>query len=348
VPAPRLRRDGIEVAVLDHLDLLPFPLRRALTDGYAVGVGRVPSAFEWLFQRLEDSRLVLAAADLLCRLAGRRLATAVADADVVVSTYPLASRSLGQLVRRGRVRAASVTYLTDPAPHRTWVHPDIGLHLTVTEPTALAGQRRYGVPMRPSGPLVPPAFAETSPDGRQRLRGGLGLGSADVAVLLTTGSIGLGDVEPTAAAVRSAGAVPIVLCGRNTRLRQTLEASGYLALGWRDDVPALMAACDVLVHNAGGLSLTEALVVGLPCVTFAPIAGHGRANAALLDECGLVPWARTPAQLAQYLRRVTSQKRQPLSQVQQPAAAVIADLARDAAAGRGLGTGSMEPAALGA
>jgi len=57
------------------------------------------------------------------------------------------------------------------------------------------------------------------------------------------------------------------------------------------DVPALMAACDVLVHNAGARSLTEALAAGLPAVTYAPIPGHGRANAKVLDDAGLVPWA---------------------------------------------------------
>ena len=59
-----------------------------------------------------------------------------------------------------------------------------------------------------------------------------------------------------------------------------------MALGWRDDVPDLMAAADVLVHNAGGLSCTEALVAGLPVVTYRPIPGHGRANAAVLARPG--------------------------------------------------------------
>lgn len=47
---------------------------------------------------------MLSTADLLCRAAGRRLGPASIGADVVVSTYPLASRSIGQLVDRDRVR----------------------------------------------------------------------------------------------------------------------------------------------------------------------------------------------------------------------------------------------------
>ena len=51
-------------------------------------------------------------------------------------------------------------------------------------------------------------------------------------------------------------------------------------------MPRLMAACDVMVENAGGLTANEAFAVGLPVVTFLPIAGprqgqrrgHGRAR----------------------------------------------------------------------
>jgi UDP-N-acetylglucosamine:LPS N-acetylglucosamine transferase len=91
----------------------------------------------------------------------------------------------------------------------------------------------------------------------------------------------------------------LVLCGRNERLRRQLSGrERVVALGWRSDVAALMAATDVLVHNAGGLSLTEALTAGLPAVTFRPIPAHGRANAELLSRAGLVPWPQDDAELA--------------------------------------------------
>jgi len=53
-----------------------------------------------------------------------------------------------------------------------------------------------------------------------------------------------------------------------------------------------MRACDVVVQNAGGLSSLEALATGLPVITYRCLAGHGRTNAAALDDAGLVPWIR--------------------------------------------------------
>ena len=96
--------------------------------------------------------------------------------------------------------------------------------------------------------------------------------------------------------------MPVVACGRNQALRRKLSVRlGPRALGWRDDVPELMAASDVLVTNAGGLSFTEALVTGLPAVCFAPLPGHGEANAQVLDAAGLAPWARTTGELTEAL-----------------------------------------------
>ena len=102
-----------------------------------------------------------------------------------------------------------------------------------------------------------------------------------------------------------------------------------VALGWRDDVPELMAAADVLVHNAGGLSFTEALVAGLPAVTYLPIAGHGRANAEVLARATLAPWPRDPAELVAAIDEVVGR---PRSAPGHPRAADVADAAAVVAA----------------
>ena len=59
-------------------------------------------------------------------------------------------------------------------------------------------------------------------------------------------------------------------------------------------MPALMAACDALVENAGGLTSLEAMRAGLPVVSFQPIAGHGRENTARMAEAGVSRLAAIP------------------------------------------------------
>jgi UDP-N-acetylglucosamine:LPS N-acetylglucosamine transferase len=120
---------------------------------------------------------------------------------------------------------------------------------------------------------------------------------------------------------------PVVACGRNDALRRRLNRSGTtIALGWVDDMAALMRGCQVVVQNAGGLSCLEALAAGVPVVTYRCLPGHGLSNAEGLEQAGWVPWIRTRDSLAAGLRQAMSVPR-----AYAPAAAlpetVLADIA---------------------
>lgn len=330
----RLNRLGMEVVRRDFLDAVPRPYRKVLRDGYTFSTCHAPGVFEWLFRGGERDSGVRRMILHVSRIARRSVARwADQGYDVVVTTFPFAAKTLGMLKEDGRLSAPTVCYLTDPAPHWLWVHPMIDAHLTVTEATAVEGSARYGVPMAAAGPLAPAVFTEPVDEAdRCALRAELGVPSDHRMALLVTGSLGLGDVVGSVRAMRSAPrTVAVVLCGRNERLRrQVEELPGVVALGWRSDVPRLMAAADVLVHNAGGLSLTEALVAGLPAVSYAVISGHGQANAATLAHCGLAPWPRTPAELAAALEEQAERGRVHLPPLlpEREAANVVEALAR--------------------
>ncbi|TXR55455.1 MGDG synthase family glycosyltransferase [Quadrisphaera setariae] len=326
--ASRLRAAGAVSEVRDLLDGLPRAAQLFLRDGYAVAVARAPHVFEAVFRGMERRGLVWRVEQEICALGASAVQGWLEEVrpDVVVSTYPLSSQLLGQEAEAGRLAVPFVTYCTDPAVHASWLHPRAAAHLTVTEATAEQGRADYphleraGVPFEVAGPLVPARFAErmalpelvrlrTELGLRSSLDGGLhpgrerGRGSGRPVALLATGSLGMGAVVPSACDVAAAGWTPLVLCGRNDALRRRAAAvPGAVALGWRSDVHRLMQLADVLVHNAGGLAVTEALVAGLPAVTYRSIPGHGRANATVLAERGGVPWPTTSQELAGALR----------------------------------------------
>ncbi len=322
----RLAKLGIAADRRDYLDALPQVFRYMLRDGYRLSVGYAPAFFDWMFAHLEHAGWVQQVALRLCRMAQRHVLRWVGDHDVVVSTYMLASQTLGQLKEAGSVNATLVTFLTDPAVHRLWVHPAVDHHVTVTEATARMGHLVYRTPMQAVGGLVSPRFAhQPDPAHRRRLRTELGLSPDGLVVLLATGSLGMGDVPRVVRTISSSGvAEMVVLCGRNERLRKQLSIEpGVVALGWRDDVPELMAAADVLVHNAGGLSLTEALTAGLPAVTYRPIPGHGIANSEVLAEAGLAPWPQDEAGLIDAIRQQATRRGDPRHVVRNPDTASV-------------------------
>lgn len=328
--AIRLRRSGVQVEVRDFLSAVPAWVAWVLREGYLATSRFAPAGFDAMFASVEKQGAGLRSFQRLARLGSPALAAWISGDrfDAVVSTYPVSSQCLGDMRRRGACTIPAVTYITDPAVHHAWVHPAVDHHLTVTALSAEQGRRVHGVDMVATGPLVSSQFATIDERSVAEVRRELSLTERGPIALLSAGSLGLGDIPGAAADVSRAGFVPLVLCGRNDRLRRRLaRVRGAVALGWRTDVHVLMGVADVLVHNAGGLSFTEALVSGLPAVTYRPIPGHGRANAAVLDLGGFAPWARDANQLAQLMWEQQHRGRRPLSGGD-PAEAMLAILPR--------------------
>ena len=131
------------------------------------------------------------------------------------------------------------------------------------------------------------------PIRRKELREEIGADPELPVVLVSAGGWGTGGVVDAVRAIASPRHTTLVLCGRNERLRHGLRDVGpsVVATGWRDDLPRLMRACDVLVENAAGQTAMEAFAVGLPVVSFRPLPGHGRAGVLRMADLGLTSFA---------------------------------------------------------
>lgn len=305
--ARHLTAVGFLVDRHDFLDLLPAGTGRLLCSAYRHLLTWAPSGYQRLYTATEHARRPGPAVRALLRGAEHRVLAAIGpDACAVVSTYPGASQVLGALRLRGRLRPPAVTYLTDFSVHSLWVAPGIDAHLAAhTVPAAQAhAQGAAGVTV--TGPLTDPRFTPAGADDRRAARTRFALPQDVPLALLVAGSWGIGPVRRAAAEILATGvAVPVVVCGRNHALGDRLREDGIAHVhGWVEDMPSLMHACDVLVQNAGGLTSLEAMASGLPVVSYRCIPGHGRTNAAALDEAGLAPWVREPDQLAPTLAQL--------------------------------------------
>jgi len=308
VLAERLRARGHEAHVRDFLDAGPLRVGPALRLGYEVELKHAPEAYDSTYRLWYRAPwLCPAVASLVEALGGRRVARWVADAgaDAVVSTYPLSTLCIGRMRERGRLRLPAVNFITDFGVHPLWVHRGIDLNLAVHETPARRAAESSGTRSLACGPAVSEAFSPERLPDRRGGRAELGLDPEDRAVLVVAGSWGVGNLERTWRALSAVGrVVPVVVCGRDERLLAEVQAlagtspTRSVVLGWTDRMPALMAACDVLVENAGGLTSLEAMRAGLPVVSFEPIAGHGRENTAAMDAAGVGHLANDSGALA--------------------------------------------------
>ncbi|HEY1486261.1 MAG TPA: hypothetical protein VGF84_09155 [Micromonosporaceae bacterium] len=285
---------GYGTRVVDLLSLLPGGLGPALRHGYRVQLGLAPASWTWMCDASGRPRVGGAAATLARLAAPRLLDLITADTAAVVSTYPLASQLLGQLRSSGELAVPAVTVLTDMSVHRLWINAGVDGHVAM-HPVAAAAAHRLGARgVTIGGPLVSNAFRPAA-DGEQRAaRITLGLPTNRPLALVAAGSWGVGQLARSAIDIEATGlATPVVACGRNRAGRMRLATAGIgIPLGWIDDMPGLFHACDVVVQSGGGLSAQEALACGKPVLTYRCLPGHGRSNAAALDEAGWAPWVR--------------------------------------------------------
>jgi hypothetical protein len=208
----------------------------------------------------------------------------LADLDLVLAVFATGARVGAELVRRHR-SARSVVYCTDATVHRMWVHEGTDLFVATCELAAKSvlryqpGARVVVVP-----PAVRGSFFGVPSQAAARERFDVPEGAT--CVLLVSGGWGIGPVAQSARALAKAGHHVLAVSGSNRRLRNELDTLAVEdprihSLGLTDEMPAAMAASDVVVSGAGQ-TCHEVRVVGRPLVVLDAVPGHGREN--LLHE----------------------------------------------------------------
>ncbi|GAA1017463.1 hypothetical protein Aple_032450 [Acrocarpospora pleiomorpha] len=296
--ARRLGAEGADVEIIDVLHLLPFRLGVALRRSYHWMIKRAPWLYEVIYQVFFLAKRAPSVSPLTGLMAARLSRELARRPPVeVVSTFHLAAQVAGRLRRRGRLRAPSTVLITDFAVHRLWLHPGNDRVLTLNPAARASIAAATGLPAFTCAPVVAPAFRDRTAEPGDRL------------VLVSSGSWGVGRLAETARVLAGSGYTPVVLCGRDARLRRTLAGSGAgVVLGWRDDMPGLMAAACALVDNGAGLTCVEAFAAGLPVIIYRPIAGHGRDCALAMARAGVAGYARDAAALLDALDRLRDER----------------------------------------
>jgi diacylglycerol O-acyltransferase / wax synthase len=304
---------GCQVRWLDTLASMGpgmGPVARAF---YVTQVQHAPWMYEYFFSAMWRHRWLLVSTRRgLGSWCGRRMAPQIRafDPDVIVSTYPLGSAGLSWIRRHRQLGVPVGAWVPAFCPHPYWVYRNLDVtFVSHRSAVPVAARAEPGARVAAGALPVRDAFA---PADRAAARARLGTGAGFVAVVCA-GSLGFGGVDRAVTAVLAAGpeVQAIAICGRNERLRARLEGRGDPAarlrvIGWTDDMPSWVTASDVMVTNAGGATALEAVASGRPVVMFEPIAGHGRANAALMTSAGLALSASSPAELTAAIRQLAT------------------------------------------
>lgn len=105
----------------------------------------------------------------------------------------------------------------------------------------------------------------------------------------------------------------ICVCGRNEEQRSSLasrfaDCPQFRAIGYTDQIPLLMDACDVLFSKPGGITSTEAAIRNIPLVHTAPIPGVEDRNALFFHYHNMSYSSKDPQQQALVAFRLCDDK----------------------------------------
>jgi processive 1,2-diacylglycerol beta-glucosyltransferase len=230
--------------------------------------------------------------------------------DVVVTVHATPALAMSALTASGLRLPPHTTVVTDFVAHSQWIAPHIDRYCVADDEVRNEFIAR-GIPRQRvlvTGVPVRAAFA--APADGQAARRRLDL-SPDVPVVLAmAGSHGSTGRLPDVTAALLGARRPLqglVVAGRDAALAQQLRrltrGSPVRVLDYVDDIRDVMAAADLLVTKAGGMTLAEAIAAELPVLIYGSLAGQERQNERFASRGGIALVARSRRELSALLER---------------------------------------------
>lgn len=224
------------------------------------------------------------------------------DFDVILTSHVFCGEILTQLKKRGLALPPIYFITTDYtcAPFDSEVKADYiniassdlkeeFMHYSIPEEKLLT----FGIPVRQE-------FAQST--SKQEAKTALSLDQEKQYILVSGGSIGVGDIYDTIEALKKfilshKEYELLVLVGNNQHLYEHLQLKYedfdhlHLILP-TNQVPLYMKASDVFISKPGGLSSTEACVSQIPFLIITPIPGCEECNAQFFENHGAAIYVR--------------------------------------------------------
>jgi processive 1,2-diacylglycerol beta-glucosyltransferase len=298
-----LAHGGCSVEHVDALEYVSKLFQRIYNDAYVAMMRRAPDFLGLLYKSMDQPwqrPTVRLAFDRLNAQPMIRVLKRV-QPDLCIATHFLPAEILAWLIANEKLRTHDAVVVTDYDVHATILNGIMERYYVALQEAA-EYLTRLGIPrekLRVTGIPIDPQFEIPLDRGEARRK--LGLALEAQVLLLSAGGYGIGPVEQL---VRDLLAQQrpwqiITMAGKGEKLKKRLDqlvrtggklpggANRLVSVGFTKEVDQYMAAADVLIGKAGGLTTSEALARALPMVLIEPIPGQEERNADHLLEAGV-------------------------------------------------------------
>ncbi|MBB3126758.1 processive 1,2-diacylglycerol beta-glucosyltransferase [Paenibacillus rhizosphaerae] len=230
--------------------------------------------------------------------------------DAIINTFPFGVVSQRECVHAAR----TFTVITDYALHSRWIHPDTFTYYVATNEIKDRMVQNYdGVAEKISVTGIPvrPQFYTAAAEAP--LRGAAQGTAKGKRILMMAGTFTVFQqlVELIHLLVDQEVCEITVVCGRKQQAYEKLTAlfagqPQVNILGYVKNIHDLMAVSSCIVTKAGGITLSEAVILKLPIFILSPYGGQERENARYFKNNGMAQIASNVRQLAEQLRHFLS------------------------------------------
>jgi len=306
---------GWTVDVLDTLKYVNPIIDKVVVSSYLRTLKRSPKLYSMLYTASGTGTGIYDMSKALNKLLAYRLKGLIKDykPSAIVCTHPFPMQMLSSLKERNKLNIPTVAILTDYVVHSLWLDRGMDAFIVANE-IMKAEMINRGIPSNiifPYGIPVSPKFL--TPVDRKSLLSELGLDNK-FTVLVMGGGMGFGNIDNTMTSLLDCDIdiQIIAVTGTNQKLKFQLEkcaknsSKKVLILSYTDRINELMDISDLLITKPGGMTVSEALVKGLPIFIISPIPGQEEGNASFLIRSGVASKIDNSSQLVEVLSQVAN------------------------------------------
>ena len=289
---------GYDARVIDVFGENPT-LNKVVTKGYQELVDRLPKLFHTLYyqwdKQTKSQKLIFNA---LTFMMNPEILSMIYEEDPVllISTHPFVTSKLSSLKEGGEFDIPILSFVTDYKIHGFYISPQVDAYVVGSEYTKKDMIARgmpafniypFGIPIREGFDDNDRVKARTQKD--KNVRG---------TILMMAGSFGSSQMEKAFSAVmRVREPIRIIaVCGKNESMAEKLKiiaqdfddsTKKVDIYGFADNVNELMDMSDVIVTKPGGITVTEAIVKGIPILIPFYYPGQEEDNIEFVADSGI-------------------------------------------------------------
>lgn len=292
--ASKLELNGYEVIIVDILKLSNKVMEKLFVEGYEILSCSLPVVYRGLYKYSNKKSINTTLSKYIYRIFRRKIHKSIEEVnpDLIVGTHAFIVNIISGLKQKKRIYKPFISIVTDFKAHSSYYGENVDAYVTGSHYTNIGMINKgieseklycYGIPIRQD---FLEAQVEKKLDSKK-----------EFTILLMGGSMGLTSIEEVLEGLVNCKKQLkiIVVCGNNkvlynkikSKYNQSYTDKKIIIYGFTNEISKLMDTSDILISKPGGLTVSEAIVKGLPILIPYMLPGQEEENAEFLSDAGI-------------------------------------------------------------